>query len=100
MRFNGSGELFNAIMSNDMYCPEENLYAFLYNDDDAICVYDWITPEVAADLQKHAKEHDEYWGAFLGVGGEIYEFNDEDRPDPLDFCLQYCKCNWVKCEDV
>lgn len=103
MKFNTPKEMYDTIVCKieDLYCPTEELYAFLYGgeDDNSICAY-WVSPDEAIKLQALAKENDEYWGAFLGVGGSIYENNDEDRPTPMDFCEEYYDREWIKCSDV
>lgn len=100
MRFNTPHEMYEtiAMAGIDLFCPEEELYAFLYSDD-SIAVY-WVSPDEAVKLQKMAAEANEYWGAFLGIGGRIYEFNDEERPDPINFCEEYFDREWIKCSDV
>ena len=59
----------------DLYNPNTNEYVFLYNDSDSICCYDWIDKEKADELSAYVKETEEYWGGYLGVGGDIYDSN-------------------------
>lgn len=78
MTFQSGADFYDAIENSDLYSEEKCLYVFLYNDAGAVCVYS-IQKEEAEYLEVKAKEHDEYWGAFLGIGGEIYD-------DPMEFC--------------
>ena len=78
MKFNNGKEFYDAIESGDLYNDERCIYAFIYNDRGAVCVYD-ISNEEAEDLEKKSEEYDEYWGAFLGIGGLIYD-------EPMEFC--------------
>lgn len=78
MEFKNGAEMYSAIESCDLYNEDKELYVFLYNDAGAVCVYD-ITKEMAAGLRQKSNEANEYWGAFLGVGGRIYD-------NPMDFC--------------
>ena len=85
--FKSGSEMYGTIMSSDLYCEEKELYVFLYNDAGAVCSYR-ITKEEANALRKKASEAGEYWGAFLGIGGEIYD-------DPMLFCNANYKGCWV-----
>ena len=116
--FDSPQEMLNTIQSNvDLYCPEEELYVFNYNDDGAICSYR-ISIFEAKELQRISKVgfvsvmhmnneiSEEYWSAFLGLRGSIYDDPSDDYYDPdyctsnLDFCKQYYRCEWIDCEDV
>lgn len=79
---------------DDFYNPDTETYVFAYNDCGSIAVYTGITPEKATELAKKAKKTNEYWCAFLGAGGEIYD--DESYPgysegqtSNVDFCEQH-----------
>lgn len=93
-------EMLDAIRGGtDLYCEELELYVFLYNEAGSICYY-YISPEEAKDLQKQSEKWDEYWGAFLGVGGHIvddpsYEEYDEDQLSNLEWCEQMFDHKWI-----
>lgn len=74
---------------SDLWHPEDNTYVFVYNEDDAICVYH-IDEEQAAILDKKVaeNEHCRYWSDFLGSGGDIYD-------DPMDFAESGYTGEWV-----
>ena len=104
--FSSPQEMLNTIQSDvDLYCPEEELYVFNYNIDGAICSYR-INRFDAIELQKMSTVGDDYWGAFLGLGGSVYDDPSDDYYDPdyctsnLDFCEQWYKYNWIDCKDV
>lgn len=79
--------LYEVREVTDLYCPEEETYVFVYNEDGAICVYH-VDEEQAKELDKRAKEANDYWASFLGAGGDIY-----DEPEELaKHCYQF---SWV-----
>lgn len=83
----------------DLYSPSAGIYIFGYNDKGAVATYD-ISHDEAEDLIQKANEYDEYWGAFLGVGGTIYDAFDEDDPPSsttnLDRCAELAEIkDWV-----
>lgn len=93
--FNDGDEMLVAINNiDDFYNPDTETYVFAYNDCGSIAVYTGISPEEATKLAKEAEEADDYWGAFLGAGGSIYDdpsypgFN-EGQVSNLDFCEQH-----------
>lgn len=76
----------------DMYNSETEIYAFHYNDKDAICIYH-ISVDKAIELAKEAKEQNEYWGSLLGIGGLIFS-------NPEDFIQAYgVEDGWITCEE-
>lgn len=85
-------ELKNRILSDeDMYNPVTGVYAFHYNDKDAICIYR-LDKDKAIELAKEAKAQDEYWGGLLGIGGLIFD-------NPEDFVQAYgVEDGWMTCE--
>ena len=93
----------------DLYCPSEELYAFVYNDEGSICYYG-IGQYEAVELQKEAARDEEYWGAYLGVGGHICDTpeylmengytNPEEHYKAMDFCEDYYDREWIKTSDV
>lgn len=86
MKFANAQEMYDMIVHSDIYNDEKELYAFLYNEEGAICVYH-ITNDEAKKLEQKKKNFDEYWGAFLGIGGTIYD-------DPMEFCNDQYKGCW------
>lgn len=86
LTFANGQEMYDCLQHGDLYNEEQEMYVFLYNEDGAVCSYS-ISPEDAAVLEKKAYEANEYWGAFLGVGGYIHD-------DPLSFCADSYKGVW------
>lgn len=86
-------ELANRIIDDvDMYNPVTGVYAFHYNDKDAICVYR-LDKDKAIELAKKAKAQDEYWGGLLGIGGLVFD-------NPEDFVQAYgVEDGWMTCEE-
>ena len=72
MKFATTTEMMNELICHDLYSLESERYVFTYNDGGSICVY-YIDKEEAIELETMARENDEYWGAFLGVGGRVYD---------------------------
>ena len=69
MRFKNEKEMIEHVRKeSDIYSPSLELYAFLYSDKGAICTY-----SVAHDHALKLSQEDEYWGAYLGPGGSIYD---------------------------
>lgn len=69
LKFNNKQAFIEYIQSGkDLYSPSLELYLFAYNEDGAICAYT-VTEEKAQELNKQ----EEYWGAYLGAGGNIYD---------------------------
>lgn len=76
----------------DMYNPETGIYAFHYNDKDAICIYH-IPVDKAIVLAKEAKAQNEYWGGLLGIGGLVFD-------NPEDFVQAYgVEDGWMTCKE-
>ncbi len=100
--FGSAEEMLHYIRNNgDLYCPGEELYVFHYNLDGAIAVYD-IDEEEAKDLSAKSIESDgEYWGAFLGFGGRIYDVPDEHCDDDyaMEFCEDHYNLKWYDTND-
>lgn len=94
MTFSNGKEMLDIIQSGtDLYCPYKETYVFLYGEE-SICHYDWINKEHATHLATEAKASNEYWGAFLGVGGHIEEDGDE-----LDWCERMFHYAWIDTKD-
>lgn len=98
MRFNNAKEMLDVLQSGiDLYSPEAEIYAFIYNSRGAIAYYGLVEKE-ARKLADMSKELDEvYWGAFLGRGGLIIEPEDKDYDwfsDPTGTVIE----EWIKYE--
>lgn len=91
MTFSSGKEMLEVIKSGtDLYNPEKELYVFCYNIVGSIVVYR-VTNEDAEKLKKE----DEYWGAYLGIGGSIYDDPDyEDYEDDDYNNLDWCNDNY------
>lgn len=105
--FKNGEQMLTLIQSGtDLYCPTEGKFVFLYNEDGAIACYDNIDLDEAVNLEKQSRLYDEYWGAFLGVGGKIWDSpkSADFKPEPgcsnLDFCEAYYKLPWMNTKDV
>lgn len=72
MRFATTKEMMDALLKCDLYSVESERYVFTYNDGGSICIY-YIDKDEARKLAQMAHEDDEYWGAYLGTGGTVYD---------------------------
>ena len=90
MAFNSAEDMLNFIQNgNDLWSESEGLYVFVYNEDGAICTYS-IDITQARELSLKAELYDDYWSAFLGWGGAIY-----DEPENLELCEElYMVSDW------
>ena len=97
MKFTNGKEMLRKLQDTDLYCPSEGIYVFLYNDRGSIAYY-YISEDEARKLSEQAKESDEYWGAFLGPGGWVVDFpeDDEEGESPFDWCDKYCDIDWIE----
>lgn len=98
--FKHGREMFDAISKDiDLYNPITKTYVFRYNERDSIAVYGGINEAKAKELLALSKENGgEYWGAFLGVGGYIYDAeteNGEYLSDALDWCNDSYPGFWI-----
>lgn len=103
-------EMYDTIKAGaDLYCVELGIYAFLYNEDGAICTYH-IDLQRAEKLAIDSKNSGEpgYWGQLLGPGGIIHDDDSFDRKTQyetyikpsFDFCKKYYKYKWYKTTDI
>ena len=104
--FRNATEMMEALQNRDLYSPTLELYIFAYNDIGSICCYN-ISPSEAATLERKSREQQgEYWGAFLGPGGSIYDapehelFNPENGISNLEFCKNLFSEDWIYTTDV
>lgn len=92
--FKHGREMFETIAKDvDLYNPITETYVFRYNERDSIAVYGGINEEKAKELLALSKENGEYWGAFLGVGGYIYDAETEDGEYSLD-AMNWCNTSY------
>lgn len=114
IKFNNWKEMYDKIVEEgcDLYSPSEELYVFGYNDSGSIAYYS-IDNKEAKELSESAIVDDEYWGAYLGVGGYINDIGDdyeelwiqgkqyEEREDnhAFMFCKELYKFEWYDTEE-
>lgn len=115
IKFNSAKEMYDYLVSgNDLYSYSAGVYAFVYNDADALCYYNLSNEEVKEIV---AKNTDDFWSASLGIGGYILDeseydddehrySNDEEMRNlylqpSWDFCNEmYAKEDWLNTKDV
>ena len=97
-------EMLEVLNKVDLYNPETGSYVFLYNECGSICQYD-IDRDEAGELCIEQSENGDYWCAFLGVGGNIYDDPScECYEDYLTSNIEYCnevydKGVWMSCTE-
>lgn len=89
--FDSGEDMYDEILYHDydLYSEAAELYVFPYNDKGDIAYYH-IAKDKAVRLEKESEAADEYWGAFLGVGG--YICNEQEA---LDFCNRHYQDGWI-----
>lgn len=98
-KFKSGQEMLDVIQSGvDLYSSEVELYVFAYNYCGSICVYE-IEHKKAYELAVQVNEDGEYWGAYLGLGGSIYDdksYKDIDEYSMLniDWCNENYEGKW------
>lgn len=116
LHFNTWKEMYEYLTNgSDLYNVNTGDYVFVYNDANAICAYN-LSPEKVEELVKVFNETGEYWGSFLGPGGNIlfnpdyddneYKYSEDKRMYDLyiepsyDFCKDnYLIDGWVDVEE-
>ena len=110
MKFNTAQKMLDFIngkngdVSHDLYSLKAEVYVFGYNDAGSIATY-YITEKDAMELSDLANKNDDYWCAFLGPGGEIwddpsYENFSEGEITNLDRCEELLEFgDWVDTRD-
>lgn len=94
MKFNSAEGMHHYLCNNgELYNPVKEVYMFQYNEDGAICYY-CISEDHAAELAVKSIEDGEYWGAYLGTGGHIYE-----AEEALEICNDFADENWINCRE-
>ena len=95
IRFASAIEMFTYLRDvGDLYSPDECIYVFNYSESGALAVYG-ICELKAKELSRDSKKADEYWGAFLGPGGSVYDVPDEQCD--VDYAMKFCE-DWYKSE--
>lgn len=90
----------------DLYNPTTGQYVFNYNAAGSIAVYDDIDLDDAKQLEKDAREGAEYWAAYLGPGGTIFDdpeypnFNEDTMTSNLEWCEEHYQEEWIATTDV
>ena len=79
---------------NDFYNKTTGEYVFKYSESGSIAVYR-LDMEEALELQKKAMEDKQYWGAYLGPGGYIYDNPDRRDCNILETNIGYCEKNYM-----
>lgn len=104
MKFESGQQMLDYIIEgHDLYSKSAEIYVFAYNDAGSIATYD-IPEEKANELARLVKESntEEYWSAFLGVGGSIWddpshELYEDCQQTNLDCCNQLIRhTDWVR----
>ena len=108
MKFNTAEEMLEHLGHYDLYSKSECLYVFDYNDMGSIVIYS-IVPEEAKELTQKSEKYGDYWGAFLGPGGHIYdskeyfeehgyEYNPDEDYINIDWCNDHLYItDWEDC---
>ena len=87
-------ELQEYLYGKDLYCVEQEIYLFSYNECDSVCYYR-IPLDEAKRLEAMTREDGNYWGAYLGVGGWIY---DDDEAQEL--LVNFADLDWIPTSEV
>jgi len=104
-RFTCGADMQNRLSRVDLYSPSQELYAFKYNWQGAIATYH-IPRNEAIKLARKAKEYGDFWSAFLGPAGLVYNDPRDKKSSPKpgysnrDFCNNNYKRDWINTKDV
>lgn len=94
LKFPDKAHFFEYLMQNDLYNTKTNEYAFVYNNDNAICVYN-LPPHIAVNIHNDAVHNHTAWSSVLSAGGQIHDF-----PDNKHWCEDsYASDYWIKTDD-
>lgn len=102
--FESGEEMLEALDRGDLYSPSQSTYVFKYNEIGSIAVYDWIDRSKALEISALANKNDDYWGSFLGPGGEIYDdpksdCYDTDHVSNIEWCRNHYTEEWFYTDD-
>ena len=79
----------------DLYCPEIETYVFCYNACGSIAVYDCGEEEVERLVSDQINGGD-YWGAYLGMGGYIYDSDTYEKGFTEGVSLYGANRAWIE----
>ena len=105
IEFSSGYDMLRQLDVCDLYSPSQEQYVFVYNDRGAICTYH-IGLEDAKALEHMTREQDSYWGAYLGLGGWIWDDPDDPNNPPrpgysnIDYCKEMYSCDWINTCDI
>jgi len=86
-KFSNGRELLEEILcGTDLYKSKTGQYVFLYNDNGSIATY-----ELSEKKVQKLREEEEPWSWHLGVGGYIYDKEDDAN---LHWCEDNYKGEW------
>lgn len=107
LQFNAWEDMYKYLTDgSDLYNINTGDYVFVYNDAAAICAYN-LSSEKVQELVEMTNETGEYWGAFLGPGGNIFfnpDYDDNEhkysedkrmRDLYLEPAYDFCKDNYL-----
>ena len=103
-KFESPEAMYAELEHADLYSPSLGYYVFLYNEAGAVCHYE-LDAEEAKELAELTAVDGEYWAAFLGVGGHIWDSPDDEFNKPnegcssVDFCEAYYQDEWIDTQD-
>ncbi|MCR5651016.1 MAG: hypothetical protein K6F86_07540 [Lachnospiraceae bacterium] len=83
--------MLDDIGCNDLYNVKTGDYVFLYNEAGSIAVYN-LSNQTAENIARSAEG--EYWGAYLGPGGTIY-----DDPSYESYSPEWSTSNLAWCDE-
>ena len=89
MRFCTSNQFLEELVGHDLYCIDLGMYVYTYNDGGSVVQY-YIDGDEAKALSQMANKANDYWEAYLGPGGHIY-----DGEDALALLEEYMRYDWV-----
>lgn len=84
----------------DIYNPMTELYCFEYNEAGAVCSYCVDIFEAFRLLEQAVMKHD-FWSAFLGPNGDIWDAPDDEMSPPnpgcsnIEFCCDRYEGEWI-----
>ena len=93
VEFKSGAAMLDFLSGADLYNIVTGEYVFRYNEEGSIAVYSFGMDKAIS--LAHQSQGKDYWSAFLGLGGYIYddpshELYNEDRISNLDYCKAIC----------
>ena len=104
-KFSSGHDMLDKIRETDLYSPTLGVYVFLYNEVGSIARYNIDVKEARLLETKVRESGEDYWGAFLGPGGVIYddpsyETYEDYAMSNLDYCNEVFTYDWIATSDV